>query len=37
MQAIRIIETRDHIAEAAYAAMRRIEAHAAWWRRVKGE
>jgi hypothetical protein len=29
MQAMRIIEARDHIAQAAYAAMRRVEAEAA--------
>jgi hypothetical protein len=29
MQATRIIEARDHIAQAAYAAMRRVEADAA--------
>jgi hypothetical protein len=29
MQATRIIEARDHIAQAAYAAMRRVEAEAA--------
>jgi hypothetical protein len=29
MQAMRIIKARDHIAQAAYAAMRRVEAEAA--------
>jgi hypothetical protein len=29
MQGIRILEARDHIAQAAYAAMRRVEAEAA--------
>ena len=29
MQAMRIIEARDHIAQAAYAAMHRVEAEAA--------
>jgi hypothetical protein len=33
MQARRIIEARDCIAQAAYAAMRRVEADAATWRR----
>jgi len=31
MQARRIIEARDRIAQAAYAAMRRVEAEAALW------
>jgi hypothetical protein len=36
VQARRIIEARDHIARAADAAMRRVEADAALWRRVRG-
>jgi hypothetical protein len=35
MQAARIIEVRDRIAQAAYAAMRRIEADAAQQRRLR--
>jgi hypothetical protein len=39
MQAMRIIEARDHIAQAAYAAMRRVEAEAALrrWSRTPPE
>jgi hypothetical protein len=35
MQAMRIIEVRDHIAREAYAAMRRVEAEAALSRRSR--
>jgi hypothetical protein len=37
MQARRIIEARDHIAQAAFAAMRRVEAEAALSRLSRGE
>jgi hypothetical protein len=37
MRAMRIIEARDHIAQAAFAAMRRIEAEAALCRLSRGE
>jgi hypothetical protein len=36
MRAIRIIEMRDRIARAAYAAMRRVEADTARLQRLKG-
>jgi hypothetical protein len=35
MQAIRIIEARDRIARAAYAAMRRVEEDAVVWRSLE--